>query len=84
MYQMHYLDSLPPAVTILITIFIVVTVILWALLPFAVFGLKARLDKLNNTAQYILNELESKSEVKSEPKSDVKSEPKRKHIEPRI
>ena len=84
MYQMHYLDSLPPAVTILITIFIVVTVILWALLPFAVFGLKARLDKLNNTAQYILNELESKSEVKSEPKSDVKSEPKRKHIEPQI
>lgn len=81
---MHYLDSLPPAVTILITIFIVVTIILWALLPFAVFGLKARLDKLNNTAQYILNELESKSEVKSEPKSDVKSEPKRKHIEPRI
>lgn len=84
MYQMHYLDSLPPAVTILITIFIVVTIILWALLPFAVFGLKARLDKLNNTAQYILNELESKSEVKSEPKSDVKSEPKRKHIEPQI
>ena len=81
---MHYLDSLPPAVTILITIFIVVTVILWALLPFAVFGLKARLDKLNNTAQYILNELESKSEVKFEPRSDVKSEPKRKHIEPQI
>ena len=84
MYQMHYLDSLHPAVTILIMIFFIVTIILWALLPFAVFGLKTRLDKLNNTAQYILNELESKSEVKSEPKPDAKSEPKRKHIEPQI
>ena len=81
---MHYLDSLPTAAIILIQIFVVIIIILWALLPFAVFGLKARLDKLNNTAQYILNELESKSEVKSEPKSDVKSKPKRKHIEPRI
>lgn len=73
---MHYLDSLPTAAIILIQIFIVVTIILWALLPFAVFGLKARLDKLNNTAQYILNELESKH--------DIKSEPEQKHIEPRV
>ena len=73
---MHYLDSLPPAVTILISIFIVVTIILWALLPFAIFGLKARLDKLNNTAQYILNELESKH--------NIEAEPEQKHIEPRI
>ena len=75
---MHYLDSLHPAVTILIMIFFIVTIILWALLPFAVFGLKARLDKLNNTAQYILDELESKHNTKP------KSEPKQKHIEPRI
>lgn len=73
---MHYLDSLPPAVTIIISIFIIVTIILWALLPFAVYGLKSRLDKLNNTAQYILNELESKH--------DNKSEPKQKRIEPDI
>ena len=73
---MNYLDSLPPAIMILIQIFIVVTVILWALLPFAIFGLKSRLDKLNNTAQYILNELESKH--------DNKSEPKQKRIEPDI
>lgn len=73
---MHYLDSLPTAAIILIQIFIVVTIILWALLPFAVFGLKARLDKLNNTAQYILNELESKH--------DIKSEPEQNHLEPQI
>ena len=73
---MNYLDSLPPAIMILIQIFIVVTVILWALLPFAVFGLKSRLDKLNNTAQYILNELERKP--------DIKAEPEQKRIEPQI
>ncbi len=73
---MDYLEALPPAVMILIVIFIVVTIILWALLPFAVFGLKSRLDKLNNTAQYILNELERKP--------DIKAEPKEKRIEPQI
>ena len=77
---MHYLDSLPTAAIILILIFIVAIIILWALLPFAVFGLKSRLDKLNNTAQYILNELESKSDNKS----DNKSKPKQKRIEPDI
>ena len=73
---MNYLESLPPTIMILIQIFIVVTIILWALLPFAVFGLKSRLDKLNNTAQYILNELERKP--------DIKAEPKEKRIEPQI
>ena len=73
---MNYLESLPPAIMILVQIFIVVTIILWALLPFAVFGLKSRLDKLNNTAQYILNELERKT--------DIEDKSKEKRIEPQI
>ena len=78
---MHYLDSLPTAVIILIQIFIGVTIILWALLPFAVFGLKSRLDKLNNTAQYILNELERAQAIN---RGALKSEAEQKHIEPHL
>ena len=57
---MYSFDSLPPIAIIIIQIFIFFTIILWALLPFAVFGVKSRLDKLNNTAQDILKELQSK------------------------
>ena len=73
---MYSFDSLPPIAIIIIQIFIIFTIILWALLPFAVFGVKSRLDKLNNTVQDILNELQSKQGNNTEPES--------KRIEPEI
>ena len=73
---MYSFDSLPPIAVIIIQVFILFTIILWALLPFAIFGLKSRLDKLNNTAQDILNELQRKQ--------GTKAESERKRIEPEI
>lgn len=41
---MDFLQLLPAWVIGLITLFLLFTAVLWALLPFAVFGIKERLD----------------------------------------
>ena len=38
-------------------VFIAFLVVLWTLLPFAVFGIKARLDKQNNLLNEVIQEL---------------------------
>ena len=44
-------DAIPAGLVIVIALFLILVAILWFLLPFAVFGMKPRMDKLEVQAK---------------------------------
>ena len=73
-------QMLTSGIGIVIIIFIIVLSILWFLLPFAVFGIKRRLDKMieqNDEVITLLQMRNNKSEIR-------KSSDKNERIEPTI
>ena len=56
-FFMHYLGPGFGIIALIFTIIGIIIGILWSILPFAVFGIKPRLDKINNTLEKILEEL---------------------------
>jgi len=58
---MSLIESLPAWLVGLITLFLILTAILWALLPFAVFGIKERLDQQINNLHNINQQLRAQS-----------------------
>lgn len=53
-------DDINAIVMLFIGLAIIIVVVLWLLLPLAVFGIKARLDKSNQLAEQILQALTSR------------------------
>jgi len=51
------LNDAPMIVIVIIYGFMILTALLWIFLPFAIFGMKPRIDKLNKTLDDIRAEL---------------------------
>lgn len=51
------MDGLPIGVLLILIVLALVILVLWIILPFAVFGLKSRLDTTNQLLEAILSEL---------------------------
>jgi len=73
-------QMLTSGVGIVIIIFIIVLSILWFLLPFAVFGIKRRLDKMIEQNDEVITLLQMKNNKSESNKSSNKNE----RIEPTI
>lgn len=52
--------------TLLFGLFLIVLIVLWIILPFAVFGVKSRLDAVLISQRYILDETKIQNELIAE------------------
>ena len=42
------MEALSPIIVLIVAVFLIILSILWVILPFAVFGIKKRLDSMNS------------------------------------
>jgi hypothetical protein len=52
--NINILDKLPDAVVMLITVFLLINALAWFFLPFAVFGIKAKMNRAHEANKKIL------------------------------